>query len=151
MSFTGRPQTFLDATVANNGFYPDVSLGEFQKLHRVPSNIADDAVTHQVTIAMGAVNIALAETKLVWDAAGHATLAAVDAVDAGQRESFYKAAVYYRAKANLLADFQTFSRRDIAENQAKEHDNTRQMLLAESRKAMRRIKGLATTIDVELL
>ncbi|MGH1374407.1 MAG: head completion/stabilization protein [Cellvibrionaceae bacterium] len=151
MSFSGRPQEFHDQSVDNNGFFPALSLGEFQKLHRVPSNIAAETVEHQLTVAVGAVNLGLANEQTQWIDAGHANLVAVDSADNGARTSFYKAAVYYRAKAFLLADFQTFSRRDIAENIAKEHDDTKSLLLAESRRALKRLRGLTTTIGVELL
>ena len=50
MSFSGRDDSFNDRTIANDGFFPDVSLGEFQKLHRVPSNIADDAVERRADL-----------------------------------------------------------------------------------------------------
>lgn len=151
MSFGGRPQEFLDKTITSDAFYPELSLGEFQKLHRVQSNIAGEAVEHQLTVAMGAVNLALQAEQDAWQPAGFNTLAEVDSSDSGNRVTFYKAAIYYRAKAMLLADFQTFSRRDIAEDQAKEGESTKQLLLAESRKALKRVKGLTTTIGVELL
>ena len=153
MSFSGRNQTFNATTLTNNGFYPNVSLGEFQKLHRVPSNIADDAVENQVSLAMGAVNLALEDTKAKaqWAATEYANLAAIDATDNGNRQRFYRAAVYYRAKAKLLKDFQTFNRRPVAENQATESDEIYKTLIAESRRAMNQLPGIATTINVELL
>ncbi len=92
-------------------------------------------------------------TRLTWHRVeeGHATLAEVDAADAGNRLRDYKAAIFYRAKALLLIDFQTMSRRESADDQAKEADSTYQRLMAESRKAVRRLLGYGTTVDVELL
>lgn len=149
--FSGREPTFLYTTIANDGFYPDLSLGEFQKLHRIPSHYADEAIAHQVDLARGELNHQLAAQKILWTADSHTTLAEVDLADSGNRARDYKAAIFYRAKALLLIDFQTMSRRESAEDQAKEADATNQRLLAESRKAVRRLLGHATTIDVELL
>mgnify|MGYP000064799481 CR=1 FL=1 len=151
MSFSGRPQSFMEQTIVTDVFFPELSLGEFQNLHRVPSNIADAAVAHQVTVAVEHVNTLLNEQQANWHAAGFISLVAVDNANQRALVSLYKTAVYYLAKANLLADFQTFSRRDIAENQATEADTTRQTLLAQHRKAVRRLQGKLGNIDAELL
>ena len=151
MSFTGRDTTFLGQSVANDGFFPDLVLGEFQQLHRIPGHYADAAIEHQVDFARGEINSQLVARKTLWVSAGHQSLLAVDETDGGSRNRDYLAAVYYRAKANLLADFQTMSRRDSAEDLAKESDAMYQRLMANSQKALRRLLGKTTSIDVELM
>ena len=151
MSFSGRTETFMTDTIANNGFFPDIAVGEFQSLHRVPSSFADDAILHQLRLAVGHINDVLAATQAEWIAAGHATLLQAQNSTGRTLVDFYRSAVFYRAKAMLLADFQTFSRREIAAEQARESDNIHQSLLAESYRAVRALLGTSRNINVELL
>ena len=37
MSFSGKPTTFVELTIENDGFWPDLSVTEFQKEQRVPA------------------------------------------------------------------------------------------------------------------
>lgn len=151
MSFSGRTNEFLASAIANDGFYPDLVLGEFQKLHRIPGHYADEAIIHQVDLARGEINLALADQKTLWLADGYISLAAVDAADSGNRTRDYLATVFFRAKARLLSDFQSMSRRDAAEDIAKEGDAMFQRLMSDSHKALRRLLGHPTSIDAELL
>ena len=54
----------------------------------------------------------------------------------------YKQAVYQRAKASLLVHFATLSRKDEAENLAKESTETNESLMALSQHAIRNILGI---------
>lgn len=151
MSFSGRPETFMTETITNDGFFPDLVVGDFQKLHRVPSSFADDAILHQLRLAVGHINDVLAARQAEWIALGYTTLAQVNAATDGAQLDYYRAAVFNRAKANLLADFQTFSRREIAAEQAREGDAIHGSLLAESYRAVRALLGLQRNINAELL
>jgi len=151
MAFTGRPQTFLDSTLSNDGFFPILSLGDFQKIYRVPADRAQEAVEHQLKVARNLVNDTLVAEKAAWELDGYATLAAVDLGENSDLVSYYLDAVYLKAKAELLHDFQTFTRRDQADDIAKDGDGTYQALLANSNRAVRRLKGITTNITAELL
>ncbi len=151
MSFTGRPSQAVDITVANNGFFPDLALVDLQTLYRVPAELAPKTVEHQVRIALSSVNKQLIDEQAAWQAEGFETLAAVDREKDSERCAEYFAAVFLKAKAALLTDFQTFTRRASAEEMARESDAIRQRLLADSGRAVRQLKGLTTTIGVELL
>ena len=37
MSFSGKPTTLVDLTIENDGFWPDLSVAEFQKSYRLPA------------------------------------------------------------------------------------------------------------------
>lgn len=151
MSFSGRTETFMAETIGNDGFFPDIAVGDFQSLHRVPSTFADSAILEQLQVAVAHINNALAPQQAVWMAEGHATLVAVQNATGGHQIALYRAAVFYRAKAMLLNDYQTFSRREIAADQAREGDAIYQSLLAESYRAVRKLLGLQSNINVELL
>ena len=149
MAFSGRTETFLNQEIVNNSFFPNLSASDFQALHRVPSHYADAAILHHLTLSMGDINEELKEAAKAWQALGFETLEAVDADDSGTRATFYKGAIYYQAKAKLLRDMQTFSRRDLAENQAAESEETEQSLLSESQRLLRRVLNLPwVSVDV---
>lgn len=152
MSFSGRTETLMTDTITNDGFFPALVVGDFQSLHRVPSHYADDSILHHLDMARVHINAALESRKEAWMQAGFETLEATALALDPSLPMFYRSAVYNRAKAYLLADFQTFSRRDIAADQAREGYEIQQSLLAESHRSLRKLLGHVTrSISVELL
>ncbi|BFM20504.1 head completion/stabilization protein [Gilvimarinus japonicus] len=152
MSFTGRTETFLAKTLANaNGFFPELSLGDFQKQYRVPANLAQETVEQQLINAMGEVNQALEERATVWQAQGMGTLAELATAEGKTLVAFYFTAVYSRAKAWLLRDYQTFSRRDVADDSTQEGEDIYRALMVRSNAALRRLEGRSPHLTVELL
>lgn len=150
MSFNGRTTAFSETVLSSDGFYPEISLGEFQNLHRLPGHLANETLEHQARRAVIEVKSQLNEHKKIW-AQGVSSLSELDAIDDSDRVTLYKSAVFYLAKARLLYDYQSFTRKDNAENTAKEGELTYQFLLSESRKAVKALKGELGTIGVELL
>ena len=150
MSFTGRNKTFDETVVANNGFYPDIALGDVQTIFRVPTTLATQTVTHELTVALFDINKALMAKQQEWLAAGFNTLAQVDEYDQGFRSTLYLEAVACRTKAFLLRDYQTFSRRDVAENLAVDGNDTTEFLWTKSDAALRALLGVPA-IGVDLL
>lgn len=154
MSFTGKPDSYLDSTLENNGFFPDLSLGDLQRLYRVPAEYAKEKVEHHLRLAMLDTNDDLADRQAAWQAEGHDTLAAVNDETLGGNNvlaEHYQRAVFCRATANLLGEFATFTRREIGENQAKESDSTAKMYRAQADRALRYLRGRKTTITAELI
>lgn len=152
MSFTGRSQDYLTAEVINAAFFPALSLGEFQEVHRIDTKVAQATVEQQVRVAMADINQQLATAVAAWQAAGFASLIAVDASDLGMRVDLYKAALFQTAKAHILRDHQTFARRDIANNEAGEGQDAYRYLIARARRAIRMLTGAESRrIDAELL
>lgn len=154
MSFSGRDDEFLEATISNDGFFPNLSLGDLQKIYRIPASAPQETVEHQLTIAMAQVNSELVDYKAAWVIKGFTTLAfAQESPEAdGQKlVSVYKMAVFNWAKAELLEDFETFSRRDIANNQADQSEQVWKGCKANARRAINLLKGLNKSLSVELL
>lgn len=151
MAFTGKTQSFLDVVVANNGFFPALNLGDLQRIYRVPAELAKETVEHQVKLAINLTNDSLIKQQSTWQAAGHGDLAAVQEAEGKDLNTYYTTAVYCRAKAELLQDFQTFSRRKTAENMAKDGEESYRALLVDSNRAVRRLKGINTNITARLL
>lgn len=154
MSFTGKPQTFLNTNVANDGFFPDLNLGDLQKVYRIPAEYTQEMVITHLQLAMSDCNHMLAVKRHEWKGLGFDTLQAVADNEVGIDVMFvhqYKRAVFMRAKGLLLMQFATMNRRDQAENLAKESEETYQECLAQSGRAIRRLMGLTENVSVELL
>lgn len=154
MSFTGKPDTFLNTEITNDGFYPDIKLGELQRFYRVPAEYKSDVIEHHTRLAISDCNAQLAVKKAEWIAQGFTMLESVDNAMIGDelaKVEQYKRAVFCRAMGLLVMAFATLNRREQAENLAKEGDETIQYHLAQSGRAIRRLLGLTENVSVELL
>jgi hypothetical protein len=154
MSFTGKSETFLNTEITNDGFYPDIKLGELQRFYRVPAEYKQDVIEHHTRLAISDCNAQLAVRKAAWIAQGHTMLEQVDAAMIGDelaKVEQYKRAVFCRAVGLMVMAFATLNRREVAENQAKESEDTIQYFLAQSGRAIRRLLGLTENVSVELL
>jgi hypothetical protein len=144
MSFSGKPTTFVDQTIENDGFWPDLSLVEFQKGYRLPAEYLVDMLAADLTTAMIEVNRDLAKRKLAWQAVGITTVESADPMVLPERTfhaATYKRAVYCRAKASLLTQFATVTRRESAENTGKEQPERGETFLEFSQQAVRSLQG----------
>ena len=144
MSFSGRPTTLIDQPIANDGFWPDLGVAEFQKGYRLPAEYLVELLVDGLTTAMHEVNTDLARRKAAWQAVGISNVANADSTVLPEPHFFvasYKRAVYCRAKAYLLTQFASVIRRDAAENLAKESPATAETLLSFSQQAVRLIQG----------
>ncbi len=113
MSFSGKPTVLIDERIGNDGFWPDLSVAEFQKGYRLPAECLVDLLVADLTMAMIEVNTDLAKLKARWQGAGVSNVESADTTVLPERTfqaATYKRAVYSRAKASLL----TSSLRSIA-------------------------------------
>lgn len=152
--FTGKPETFLETVIENDGFFPDISLGEFQKVYRVPAEYKQELVEHHTRQAMDDCNEQLLLKKDEWITQGFSSIDAVSSAEIGGKnlkEEQYKRAVFNRAMGLMILAFATLNRRAEAENLAKEGDDTFQHYMAESGRSIRRLLGVPENISVALL
>jgi len=144
MSFSGKPTTFVEQIIENDGFWPDLSVTEFQKGNRLPAEYLVDMLVAELTTAMIEVNTDLAKKKAQWQAAGVSRVESADTTVLPERTyqaTLYKRAVYTRAKASLLTQFATVNRREAAENLGKELPERSETFLALSQAAIRALQG----------
>ena len=144
MSFSGNPTTVVERQIENDGFWPDLSLAEFQKAYRLPGEYLVETLVDGLISAMTEVNEDLANCKSKWQAAGVSCLKSADTMVLPERTfqaETYKRAVYCRAKANLLPQFATITRRESAENTGKEAPERAETFLAFSQAAVRSLQG----------
>lgn len=144
MSFSGKPTTFVEQAIENDGFWPNLSLAEFQKGYRLPAEYLVDMLATDLTTAMAEVNGDLAKRKAEWQNAGVTTVESADPMVLPERTfhaATYKRAVYCRAKASLLTQFATVTRRESAENTGKELPERGETFLEFSQQAVRSLQG----------
>jgi len=138
MSLTGKPPLATAAPIENDGFWLDVSTADLMSKYRIPAEYVGDVITWGLTLAVVRVNAALVMVKSEIITLGFATLEAYLNANSNQVGGFetiqthYEHAVYARAKASLLQQFNSMNRRDKAENAAKESEDTEQYWLDES-------------------
>ena len=153
MSFSGKPTTLVDQDIENDGFWPDLSVSEFQKGYRLPAEYLVELLGADLTAAMCEVNLDLAKLKARWQAVGVTSVKSADPMVLPERTfhtATYKRAVYCRAKASVLTQFATVTRRESAENTGKELPERSETFLAFSQQAVRSLQGRGR-ITAELL
>ena len=153
MSFSGKPTTFVDQAIKNNGFWPDLSVAEFQKAYRMPGEYLGELLVTQLNMAMYEVNDDLKRLTTSWRGLGITSVATADTLllpERAHQVELYKRAVYCRAKGNALTDFATVTRREVAENTGKEAPERGETYLAFSQQAVRALQG-RSRITVALL
>ncbi|KTB94620.1 head protein [Pseudomonas syringae ICMP 11293] len=144
MSFSGKPTTFVEQAIENDGFWPDLSVTEFQKGYRLPAEYLVEMLAADLNMAMIEVNTDLAKLKARWQGAGVSNVESADTTVLPERTfqaATYKRAVYSRAKASLLTQFATVNRRESAENVGKELPERSETFLAFSQAAVRSLQG----------
>lgn len=147
MSLTGKPSLTTASPITNDGFWLDVSMADLMSKYRIPSEYADDTIKWGLSLAVIRINEKLARAKAEMISLGSDTFAdylsahSTPVAEGELLQIHYEAAVYSRAKALLLQQFKTMNRRTIAENEAKESEQTEQYWLDESQKSIASIMG----------
>ncbi|WP_339495591.1 head completion/stabilization protein [Pseudomonas sp. RA_105y_Pfl2_P56] len=144
MSFSGNPTTFVEQAIENDGFWPNLSVSEFQKGYRLPAEYLVEMLVTDLNTAMIEVNRDLAKRKSQWQNVGVTTVESADTKVLPERTfhaATYKRAVYCRAKASLLTQFATVNRRESAENIGKELPERGETFLEFSQQAVRVLQG----------
>lgn len=148
MSFTGRSSAFDAVEIANDGFFPAFTLGDFNAQARVDPSYNQELVAGVLTTEMTALNAELTVEKTAWLGAGYATLAAVSVQGA---LALYLRALFCRAKAVLLKEYSTFTRKREGENTAREGDESEGFYIQSAEKALRGLRGESGSVTCSLL
>jgi Phage head completion protein (GPL) len=153
MSLTGKPQLTTNAPLANDGFWPELIVGDLVEKYRIPAEYDDGVVSWGLSLAIIRINQMLAGVRTqvlepslscsndaqpapfaslaLW-AAAHSEM--VDGEQVAIR--MYKHAVFSMAKAFLLQQFNTMNRRPQAENLKKESSDSEEYWLNQAQWAM---------------
>jgi len=126
-------------------FWPSVNTKSFQAEYRIPSDLPAETVVSQLNLALITVMSELGTWKAEQVAAGYSSLAAIpaDKVDEiSVKEWLFLRAVYCTAKANLLPENRSMSRKAEAEILAKSDPEMGQDYHAMASVALRRLIGV---------
>ncbi len=152
--FTASSDSYQDTVITNDGFWPDLNAGDFEKRRAIPAEISAETIAYALAAAMSQINLELALIKAGHQAEGitHASLVAGQPSigDKNLLVILYEKAVFARAKAGLVPEFATVQRRDAGDRVAEREADITERLLAESQQHIRAIKG-KSRVGVELL
>lgn len=113
--FSGRTPKKIEMLLPQDGFYPDIEVGDFQETMRVPSDWREAAIKMQVVEAIVALNAQISTARNVAVKAGVITLDMPLA-------NLYRLALYHLAKAKLLRLYPEMNRRDRSQQDARDQN-----------------------------
>ncbi|GLR75980.1 head completion/stabilization protein [Aliivibrio sifiae] len=153
--FNGKTDNeYQDTVIENDGFWPDLNAGDFEKRRAPPMEMDKDTIAYAVAAAVAQINLALITVKTGYEAEGinkaEDVLGQPKVGDKNLLIILYESAVFARAKSELLPEFATTQLRDAGDNVAEREPETRDSLLAESQQHIRAIKG-KSRVGIELL
>jgi hypothetical protein len=144
--FTASSDRYQDTAISNDGFWPDINAGDFQRMRGTPAAQDEERIAYAVVNAMASVNLELEMLKTGYIAEGIAKAADIDAFpkigDKNRIEIQYQAAVFARAKADLLPDFSTVHQKKEGDHLAERSLEIKNELLAESERIIRNLLGM---------
>lgn len=153
MSGFVAPADATDATITNDGWWPDIDPAKARDILRLDGTVTDPRLADALINAVGSVNAELAEWKVTQVALGIETLADVEAPQVGGDSLYvalYQRAVRCTAGAELVERFRTFDLTDSGQKKAEEQTPTIDELRRDARWAIRDILGQARS-TVELI
>ncbi|MBU9562272.1 hypothetical protein FEP95_02021 [Burkholderia multivorans] len=146
------PQTAAPP-IANDAFYPDVSLEHARDTMRLDGSVTDPRLRHELLAAIASVNDELRTARAAWRDAGFARLADVPA-DQLDGESVllqhYRRAVYCLAKATLIERYRDYDTTGDGARRADELEPQSDELRRDARWAISDIVG-RPRVTVELI
>ncbi|EBQ4754808.1 TPA: head completion/stabilization protein [Salmonella enterica] len=155
--YSSKSTDYQEATITNNGFWPDIAAGEFEEVRAIPPRISHESVRDALLTAISNINNRLAKLQhgyqlLGYERAGDvpaphvvtmvqgATDTDLEAVDGRNAiEALYMKAVFAQAKADLMPEFSTTGVKDTWPGDSA--PDARRGLLTESAMAVRTLIG----------
>lgn len=142
---SGKGIGYSAQTITNDGFWPDVCVGDFEQGSALPADMDSNTTTAALLAAIGEINLQLEEYRQAQEAKGYASSRELPGPRVVKGENAqtanYIAAVHARAKAALLPEFATVTERDARKDLAERSVPLRDQLLATSQQLVRVIKG----------
>ncbi|MGF1696559.1 head completion/stabilization protein [Vibrio kyushuensis] len=143
--FTGGTKDYQDTVITNDGFWPDMNAGDFERRRGTPPAQDQERIAIALANAISSCNIDLEDLKQKYIDLGHdkaADIPAYPMIDLKNQVVIqYEAAVFARAKADLLPDFSTVTTRKEGDNLAERAPETKEELLSECTRIIRNMYG----------
>lgn len=144
--FDGSNDSYQNTVITNDGFWPDVNAGDFERKRGTPAAQDDERIAFAVANAVASVNLELEMLKANYMAEGIAKASDIEAfpvIDTKNRVVIqYESAVFARAKADLLPDFSTVHQKKEGDHLAERSPEIKSELLAEAARIIRHMQGL---------
>ncbi|MDD9155450.1 head completion/stabilization protein [Aliivibrio sp. S4TY2] len=145
---------YQDTLIENDGFWPDLNAGDFEKRRSIPTDMDSETVAYALAAAIAQINIALINKKTAYEAEGITSASDVlgqpKIGDKNLLVIMYEKAVFSRAKADLIPEFAMVQTKDAGDRVAENETLITERLLAESQQHVRAIFGKSRA-GVELL
>jgi hypothetical protein len=139
--------------IANGDFWPEIDPAQIRDAQRIDSTITPERLRAALIEAMASANVELAAWAALQVAAGHATLAAVPAIEIDDESIHvhrYRRAVGCLAKANLIERYRDYDTTARGDRKADALENPIDDLRRDARWAISDILGVGRT-TVELI
>lgn len=116
-SLTGKTTVELEQTVANNGFWPELSVGAFVRNYRLPAEYAVELISNELFFAISHVNTTLKPVADLFASYDDIEQEHYGSGDAAQGDIYmhYVRAVHCFTRAQLGPLFSTLNRKDAAD------------------------------------
>lgn len=153
-TFIPKTPNGADTIVANNGFFPDLSVNDFRDSYRVDKNISDTRCEETLRHAMLQSNDLLKTWKAVQVAAGYAALADVPGESYGDMSEYqywYLIAVRQLAKSMLIEKERDFDARNLSPDKVEALNKQIDDCIHHHRGAIEKITGEPSGYRVSLL
>ena len=149
-SLTGKPELTSAAPIENDGFWPDLALGDLMAQYRIPAEYDSAVISNALKLAMFNTNTYLQPVKDALVLLEYTTLLSAATAYTVETPALihYNNAVFSRAKAMLLQQFNTMNRRPNAENAVKTAPETEDYLMKEAAYSVKRLFDLFAVADV---
>ncbi|EMC8779836.1 head completion/stabilization protein [Providencia rettgeri] len=139
----GNELNYQSVEITNDAFWPDINLADFQKQRKIPIDLDSELLTDALLASIAEINLSLESLKSRYISKGYSTANDVPGAKTKGQNALcaqYKKALYARAKADLIGEFNSVSSR--APNPKQENPETKNSLLAEAAFVIRNMKGL---------
>lgn len=145
-----NPAADAPTTVANDGWFPGLALADFYAETGQGKTFAPERVAAAIRAAIIEINTAIAEWRALQTADTLETVPATDYGGTSEKVILYRAAVFCRARAQLLANTRDFDSTKDGHDRADKLEATADDYLRQSNEAVSRLTGRARTV-VELI
>ncbi|AZL84371.1 head protein [Aliivibrio salmonicida] len=145
---------YQDTVIENDGFWPNLNAGDFEKRRSIPTDMDSETVAYALAAAIAQINIALINKKTAYEAEGITSASDVPGQPMIDNKNLlvilYEKSVFARAKADLIPEFAMVQTKDAGDRVAENETLITERLLAESQQHIRAIFG-KSRVGVELL
>ncbi|EIV8657121.1 TPA: head completion/stabilization protein [Vibrio parahaemolyticus] len=146
--------SYQDTKIENDGFWPNLNAGDFEKRRGIPLKLDSEAVALSLAAAVSQINIELAEAKAGYEAEGITKAEDIPGLPKVLGKNsiivLYEKAVFARAKSDMVSEFASVSTKDAGDRIAENERDITDRLLAESQQHLRALSG-SSRCGVDLL